>query len=265
MAVQAIFFDLDDTLVVEEAAADAAFAATCERASKKYGIDPHALHHAVREHSRELWRAYPTIAYCRAIGISSWEGLWARFLGDDPNVKALREWAPSYRRESWTRALADQGVHNPAFAEELAVTYIEECRSRHTAFPDVKPALDELLGTYRLAIITNGVPDLQRDKIHRAGLARCFEAIIISGEIGFGKPDPRILALALDRLAVAAAESAMVGDNLERDIRPAQHAGMKGIWINRSGEECPEEPKPDAQIASLADLREVLQGWTIAG
>jgi FMN phosphatase YigB (HAD superfamily) len=44
MAIRSILFDLDDTLVIEYASADAAFLATCERAHKKYGIDPKALH-----------------------------------------------------------------------------------------------------------------------------------------------------------------------------------------------------------------------------
>lgn len=110
MAIKSILFDLDDTLVVEGAAADAAFLATCERAHEKHGINPEALHQSVRYHARELWRASTTITYCRAIGISSWEGLWARFLGSDPNLQILRAWAPTYRREAWFRALADHSV-----------------------------------------------------------------------------------------------------------------------------------------------------------
>ena len=42
MAIRSILFDLDDTLIVEGATADAAFLATCEHAHEKYGIDPEA-------------------------------------------------------------------------------------------------------------------------------------------------------------------------------------------------------------------------------
>ena len=73
MAIRSILFDLDDTLVIEGASADAAFLATCARAHEKYGIDPEALHQTVRHHAGELWRASPTITYCRAIGVSSWK------------------------------------------------------------------------------------------------------------------------------------------------------------------------------------------------
>ena len=49
MAITHILFDLDDTLVAEESSAEAAFLATCEHARERYGVDSHALHHAVRD------------------------------------------------------------------------------------------------------------------------------------------------------------------------------------------------------------------------
>ncbi|MCK4590875.1 MAG: HAD family hydrolase [Candidatus Latescibacteria bacterium] len=259
MATMPILFDLDDTLVVEEASAEAAFLATCERAREQYGIAPKALYQAVRHHARQLWRASSTITYCRTIGISSWEGLWARFSGDDPNLKILHQWALTYRREAWARALADQDVHDLSFAEQLAALFPVERRARHVAFPEVETVLKDLIGNYRLALVTNGVPDLQHERIQGADLAQYFDAVIISGEMGVGKPDPRIFALALDKLAVCPGRAVMVGDSLARDIHGAQQADLKGIWINRSGVDCDEEITPDAQIASLSELRDVLQ------
>jgi putative hydrolase of the HAD superfamily len=48
MAMKAVIFDLDDTLVVEQASVDGAFLATCALAWEKYGIDPEQLHQTVR-------------------------------------------------------------------------------------------------------------------------------------------------------------------------------------------------------------------------
>ena len=95
MAITHILFDLDDTLVAEESSAEAAFLATCEHARERYGVDSHALHHAVRDRAREAWFSAPTNAYCQAVGIASREGLWARFPGDDPNLKALAAGRPA--------------------------------------------------------------------------------------------------------------------------------------------------------------------------
>ena len=258
METRSILFDLDDTLVIEMASAEEAFLATCKRAYEQSGIDPKALHQAVRYHARQLWRASATITYCRSIGISSWEGLWAHFLGDDPNLKSLRTWDPTYRRETWSRALADYGVSDLSFAEQLAAIFLSERRARHIVFSDVEVNLTNLRKTYQLALVTNGAPDLQREKIRGAKLAQYFDAILISGEVGIGKPDTRLFMLALEALETSPAEAVMVGDSLARDILGAQHAGLKGIWLNRSGSDPTDQVTPDVQITSLSQLHEVL-------
>ena len=258
MAIRSILFDLDDTLVVEEASADAAFLATCERAHEKHGIDSEALHQSVRYHARELWRASATITYCRAIGISSWEGLWARFLGDDPTLKKLHAWAPTYRREAWCRALTDHGVSDLSFAKQLAAIFLSERRARHIVFPDVEDNLTNLKEVYQLALVTNGAPDLQRGKIQGANLARFFDAILISGEVGIGKPDCRIFKMALDALAASPSETVMVGDSLTRDILGAQRVGLKGIWLNRLRNDTTSQVTPDVQIENLSQIHELL-------
>ena len=258
MTTEAILFDLDDTLVAEKASARTAFLAAGEIARERYGLDPEALHRSVLGRAREFWRASPTITYCRRIGISSWEGLWARFAGDDPNMKALRAWAPDYRQEAWSSALAAHGVADASFPEELSAAFVEQRSRLHVVFPDVPTTLDHLQEAYPLALVTNGAPELQRHKIEGAGLARYFGAIIISGEAGVGKPDPQIFALAVRKLGVRPGASVMVGDSLRRDVAGAQQAGLKGIWMNRSGHQHSQDIRPDAQIASLAELCNVL-------
>ena len=264
MKIRNILFDLDDTLVMEGAAADAAFLATCKRAHEKHGIDPETLHQAVRHHAQQLWRASATIIYCRAIGISSWEGLWARFLGNDPNLKSLRTWAPTYRREAWFRALADHGVSDVSFADQLSTAFMSERRARHVLFSDVEDTLTNLRKTYQLALVTNGAPDLQREKIQGVGLRQYFDEILISGEVGIGKPDSRIFRLVLGAIDALPSETVMVGDSLSRDILGAQRTGLKGIWLNRSGNKADNQVTPDAQIASLRQLHGLLPTLTEA-
>lgn len=128
---RALLFDLDDTLMVEESAAAAAFEATAGLASERCNIDPGALASGARSRARELWYAAPAHGYCMRVGISSWEGLWCRFEGEGSDVRALRERSPTYRREAWRLALADQGVDDAGLAEELAERFPTERRARH--------------------------------------------------------------------------------------------------------------------------------------
>jgi putative hydrolase of the HAD superfamily len=243
----ALLFDLDDTLVLEEPAAVAAFEAT---AASVPGADAARLAVAARSHARAVWHAAPTHPFCHSIGISSWEGLWCRFEGDSADLAALRAWAPAYRREAWARALADQGIDDPALADELGERFAVERRARHHTFDDVPAALDALAGR-PLALVTNGASCLQREKLTASGLGARFDAVVVSGDLGVRKPDPSVFRHALSLLG--ADHAVMIGDSLTSDIAGAHAAGLDAIWVNRFGQ---PGPCPDGvrEISSLAAL-----------
>jgi putative hydrolase of the HAD superfamily len=209
---------------------------------------------SVRRNARELWHASPTYPYCREIGISSWEGLWGRFCGDLPELNALGRWVPEYRLEAWRRGLAEHGIRDESWVQRLAEEFGRERRQRHQLFLEVPAALQELRSSFRLALITNGAPDLQREKVTGAGLDPFFEIIVASGDIGIGKPDPRVFRHTLERLGLPPSDAVMVGDNLLRDVGGAQRVGMRGIWINRHGTDPGDTIIPDATFARLSDL-----------
>ena len=259
MSIRAVIFDLDDTLVVEKASAEAAFGAACELARVKYGIDPKALHEAVRGTASELWYASDMHPYCKEIGISSWEGLWARFDGDDPNLKNLRKFAPVYRIQSWVDALAEFDIVDLSLAAQLADTFCTERRKRHIVFDDVRGVLDEFHKKYRLAVISNGAPGLQREKLAGSGLCSYFEAVVISGEHGIAKPDPKLFEIAVERLGVKADEAIVVGNSRNTDILGAQNANIKSVWLNRDNSDYDSDVVADFEIAGLNELPGILR------
>jgi putative hydrolase of the HAD superfamily len=55
-----------------------------------------------------------------------------------------------------------------------------------------------------------------------------FDAIVMSGQVGFGKPDARIYQLAADRIGVLPGECVFV-DDLYGNVRGAVVAGMVGV------------------------------------
>jgi putative hydrolase of the HAD superfamily len=245
----ALLFDLDDTLVLEEPAAVAAFAATARSVD---GVDADRLAVDVRAHARALWRAAPTHPYCHQIGISSSEGLWCRFEGEGAEVCALRDWSPSYRRAAWERALADQGVDDGVLAEELGERFGAERRARHHTFEDVAAVFDSL--DRPMALVTNGAACLQREKLAASGLAGHFDAAVVSADLGVGKPDATVFRHALELLG--ARDGVMIGDSLDRDIDGALAAGLGAVWINRFGHRPGRVGVPE--ISTLAELPAVL-------
>jgi putative hydrolase of the HAD superfamily len=259
MSLRAILFDLDETLIEEASSDHASARATCEVVAQRRGVDRDALFAAIRKRSTELWLSGPMIGYCRDIGISPREGLWGSFDGSAELLSRLRAWIPEYRLQAWSAALRDAGVDDRALAAELAEFFVNDRSRRHVVFPESERVLTELCSRYRLALITDGAPGIQREKIRGSTLGRFFETILVSGEVGFGKPTPEIFRMALDALNAASHEAVMVGDSLPRDIAGALAVGIRTIWVNRRNRSAAaHHPKPDFQVADLRTLPAVL-------
>ncbi len=111
----------------------------------------------------------------------------------------------------------------------------------------VKEALETLRKRgFRLAVVSNGDGQAPR-RLREAGLARYFEEIIDSGNVGVEKPDPRIFLLTLERLGVEPMEAVHVGDFYQVDVLGARKAGLReGILIDPYGDweeaDCPRIP-----------------------
>jgi FMN phosphatase YigB (HAD superfamily) len=101
--------------------------------------------------------------------------------------------------------------------------------------------------------------DLQRAKLEGSGLGIFFDTIVISGEVGFGKPDPRIFKLALARLDTKPEAAVMVGNSLKSDMSPAMEIGMMAIWVNREGKDGDKSIVPNAEVADLTKLKDIFE------
>jgi putative hydrolase of the HAD superfamily len=251
---RAVLFDLDDTLIQEKAVVDEAFRAAAQTASEQHGLQAEDVGREVRHSARTLWYGHRDHDYAARVGISSWEALWARFLGDAEVLERFRTWAPRYRRAAWSSGLRKLGIRDDQLAERLSGRFIERRRQLHRPFPTTRAVLRELKGHYRLGLLTNGLSCLQREKIAGARLEYAFDMIVVSGDVGVGKPDPLPFRMLLDRLGVPPSHAVMVGDNPERDLVGARAAGVTAVWIDRGhGRESPGVPIAQ-RIESLADL-----------
>jgi putative hydrolase of the HAD superfamily len=253
-----LLFDLDETLMLEEPAAVAAFDATARFAATCHDVDVASLARAARSRARELWYASPTHSYCQRVGISSWEGLWCRFQGEHPSVRSLRRWSRTYRREAWRLALCDQRIDDTELAVQLGELFASERRAHQEVFADVPLALGDLAQSHTLALLTNGASCLQREKLAASGLGEYFQVVVVSAEFGVGKPDASIFGHALSLLGCDGAHAVMIGDSLRRDIDGALAAGLSGIWVNRPGDPRPAGRANLLEISSLSELAAVL-------
>jgi putative hydrolase of the HAD superfamily len=258
--IRALLFDLDNTLLLEDEVTFRAVRTACERAAGR--ADAERLYEATLRIADDRWRAAPTSAYADRMGIWWGEGLWGEFKGDGDGLRALRDFAPQFRRDVWRDALADCGVDDADLAADLDEVYPRARRAGEIVDPEAVAVLDDLSRDHRLALVTNGSPDVQREKLGRAALAHYFAAIVISAELDVGKPDRRIFAAALDAIGIPADAAVMIGDSLPRDIGGARDAGLRSIWIDRGDVVSKsDDPMPDARVAALSQIRSCLAAW----
>ncbi len=86
-----------------------------------------------------------------------------------------------------------------------------------------------------LAVVSNAPWAQQRDKLARFGLVERFVAIVTPDTAGVGKPDAAIFQAACTALRVTPTECLHIGDHREHDARGACAAGLRGIWLDRTG------------------------------
>lgn len=259
MAIEAILFDLDDTLIVDEAVSRESLESTADLAVKLAGVERAGFLRDVAKASLELWKTGRCHAYTKAIGISHFECLWGKFEGASPELTALREWARDFRVAVFNSALGSQGVAADDTAESLAAHFEQTRRRLQRLMPDAVEVLARLKKRYRIALLTNGAPDLQREKIAASGLGDFFEAIAVSGEHGIGKPRAEIFHLLLDQLGVQRERAVMVGNSLERDIAGARNAGIVSIWLRVPGSEEPDDVVPDHEVLGLHEVPAIVE------
>jgi putative hydrolase of the HAD superfamily len=261
MTVKAVLFDLDDTLLWDEQSVKEAFRATCEAGAKVVNVDADALEAAVRKEARALYESFETFPFAKMIGINPFEALWANFNeGENENFRQLEKLAPGYRTESWTRGLKALGIEDNQLGYKLGEQFPAERRARPLVYEETFQVLDKLKVNYNLLLLTNGAPDLQKEKI--AGvpqLASYFEHIVISGSFGEGKPSVAIFQHALNLLGVAPEECIMIGDKLITDILGSGRAGMTNIWINHHNMQRDEEIIPSYEVSRLTDILPIIE------
>lgn len=212
-----------------------------------------------------LWPLAPVLVEAEAT-LHAWLGQNAPRVSAQFSIDALREQRlalaleqPELRRDvgAWRRAGLLQAFavagEDPGKVE-AAMAHFLRARSTVTFYDDVLPGLQRLQQSLLLGTITNGNADLEV-----VGLAGHFKVSLAAGPFGRAKPDPAIFHAACEALAVLPYEAVYVGDDLLLDVKGAQDAGLRAVWLNRhaSMAHLAAGISPDAICTSFTELL----GW----
>ena len=217
-----LLFDLDHTLFDSDASEAAAFDITMRAAGVS---DPSTV-----------------LAVYRRINGALWAGVEAG------TVRPIE-----VRTRRFERLFAEAGID--ADVEEMADLFVRSLGDNGDLYPGAREVLEDLAGKAHLALVTNGLSDVQRARIGRLSIGELFETVVVSSEVGVTKPRPEIFELAFEKLGNPPKRSAvMIGDSLTSDIAGGANFGIDTCWYNpkgldRNGMDVTHE------VADLASLR----------
>jgi putative hydrolase of the HAD superfamily len=151
------------------------------------------------------------------LGISPQAFLAALFGGSDDQVLTGRVGEPQ-----WWAVVAGRLRADPGLMAELQA----DLASREVWDSTLIAHLRRLRGRARTAVISNAWPGT-RARMARAGMLDIAEEIVLSGEIGYAKPDPRVYTATLRRLAVSPARALFI-DDTPGHVTAAESLGIAG-------------------------------------
>ncbi len=138
--------------------------------------------------------------------------------------------------------IADAGVREKLMRAYLALD----------PFPEVPAMIDRLeRAGKRLAILSNGNPEMLDPMVKASGLAGRFEAVLSVDAARVFKPDPRVYRLVEQRCAVTPDKVCFLSSNCW-DAHGAAQFGFSTVWVNRT--RAPDDNLPGTTVATIDDL-----------
>lgn len=204
--VEAVLFDLDDTLVRYRRSPGEVLAVAFDRV----GVDP----------------VFPVEAYYDRFD---------EFLARTDSFTELR-------RECFA-ALAAERDRDPDLGRAVADAFAAE--RDHAAvdrLPGVDDALSTLAADHRLGVVTNGPREAQAEKVAGAGLDEWMETVVFAGHETPAKPAPDPFERAVAELGVDAAAAVHVGDSPTSDVAGGRAAGLRTVLVGDVDGEIPHAP-----------------------
>lgn len=223
-AVEAVLFDLDGTLCEYRRSGETVLETAFERA----GVEP-------------------------CFSAADYRHLIERLDADADRFADLRE-------ECFVE-LARRAGEDPAAGRRVAQEYDAERDQRAVRFlQGAEEAFAAIRDQVPVGLVTNGGPEIQRQKLEGLGIADAFEAVVYAGFDAPAKPAPEPYERALNTIGVPADRVVFVGNSLATDVPGAKRAGIIPVWLRESDASPPPETIVVESMTELPHRLAVIDG-----
>jgi len=126
-------------------------------------------------------------------------------------------------------------------------------------FTEVRDTLNKLKqSNYKLAILSNGTPDLLNELVVSNGLKDIFDDIFSVEEVGIFKPDSKVYDLPINKYNIEKNEVLFLSANTW-DVSGAGNYGYNTVWVNRNNNIFDKlDFEPNKQISNLSELLDLI-------
>ena len=163
-----------------------------------------------------------------------------------------------------TRAEVQTGRFSELFSEMGVVADAADANARYKEliagvcrYVDGAEALlaDLRAAGYQIYVVSNGSVNVQKGRMHLAGLDDFFDGVFFSEQIGAEKPSMEFFSHCFARIPnLDPSEAIIVGDSLTSDIKGGLNAGILTCWFNPKGKAAGAAIRPDFEISALQQL-----------
>ena len=144
-------------------------------------------------------------------------------------------------------------------ATEFATRYMKHLANASLLYEFSYDIIQQLHKNYRLAIVTNGLTDVQNGRVRNSTIGHFFDQIVISEEVGLSKPDPKIFEYALNKMNYTdKSRVLMIGDSLSSDIQGGINCGIDTCWYNPNTISISSNINPTYEIHEMNELFDIL-------
>jgi 2-haloacid dehalogenase len=149
-------------------------------------------------------------------------------------------------------------IHAPLDPQDFSLHYLENLARASDLLPGAAEVLQALSGRYHIALVTNGLSDVQRPRLERSVIRPLIEKIFISEEMGVAKPETGFFEAVFREIGQPPKSQVLIiGDSLSSDMQGGLNYGIDTCWYNPGGKVT--ELPVTYQVHSLKQLLDILK------